>query len=284
MEATFVTEKNQELFEPALPEGLKDRAGLIIGAIDDEETACGVAAFEETDMPDGSGKVINLLYIYVDPEYREMGAGMRMVSLAIQYARNYSFGAIQAQIPRTPEYLPVFRLLEDAGFTQDEEEDQVLWRVPLKYFEEPFFKKEVEAKEKIFFLEDLDSKRWESVIRMAQEKLGKTGARMFDIRTRAAYSEELSCVAFDKGDPVGGVLVEKAPDGDIVIEMAVLLENNVKLFFKMMKEVCIRLKDREGEDAVLQFIPAYETEELLVNNSVREHGARTYLAYQCFVV
>ncbi len=146
------------------------------------------------------------------------------------------------------------------------------------------FKKEVEAKEKIFFLEDLDSKRWESVIRMAQEKLGKTGARMFDIRTRAAYSEELSCVAFDKGDPVGGVLVEKAPDGDIVIEMAVLLENNVKLFFKMMKEACIRLKDREGEDAVLQFIPAYEAEKLLVNNSVREHGARTYLAYQCFVV
>ena len=284
MEATFVNAKNAVMFVPGLPDELIRRAGLITGAITSDETACRVAAFEEQTALHGSEAVLNLLYIYVQQDHRRMGAASRMLSLAMRYAETKGISAIQAQYPRTPEMLPVFRLLEYMGFEQDDNEDMVLWRVSLKYFEEPFMMKEVRTSLKIRFLEDIDSRTRKGLRVSVQEEIRKGSDRITRIALGTAYDEFLSCVVFAGEDMEGCCLIREGHGGDIILDSVMLRNGNVKVFFEMMRAVCIRIRKKHGEDAMLRFIPSDETENMLVSRFVRDNGEYTNLVYHFYAV
>ncbi len=84
MLATLITEENKDEFLRAVPDKIREKCDLFIGAVDEEsDTACGVIASEL--FQEGS---IIIRHIYVDENYRDKGAGRAMITLLMDVAKN----------------------------------------------------------------------------------------------------------------------------------------------------------------------------------------------------
>ena len=136
MKATLINRTNAVFFLPVIPEEIAHEATVLIGVQDDEETACGVLAASGQSYGKGEGNVLNLLFIYVHPDYQGQGAGTEMMNFLIRYAEEKGYAGIQAQYPSTREMMPLWRFLNNLGFETDpEEEVDAIYRIPYFLYE-----------------------------------------------------------------------------------------------------------------------------------------------------
>ncbi|MBQ7614028.1 MAG: GNAT family N-acetyltransferase [Butyrivibrio sp.] len=261
-----------------MPDVLVYEATVLIGAIDDDGAACGVLAASEQPYGDNGEKVMNLLYLYVHPDYRSKGAGTKMLSLLTEYAQDKDFTGIQTQYPASGERMTLWTFLANKGFgAVTDEADETQYRFPLLCLKDKLVSKTIKTREKLVFLEDMSKTQW-SMLRHYVDKMQKKDSG-FLLLLRKAYSQKYTCVAFDKEEVSGCVMVTISGNGDIELKKIFCDGENTRLLARMLSEVGKRISADQGDEAIISFIPT-PTSKSITALLLKEGVERNDLAYQ----
>ncbi|MCR4589312.1 MAG: GNAT family N-acetyltransferase [Lachnospiraceae bacterium] len=279
MKATFINVKNAEYYLPVLPEDMIYRATILIGAEDDEGTACGILAACEQPFGNDAESVINLLFIYVHSEYRNMGAGTAMISLLTERAIKSGMAGIQVQFQAEGERMTLWNFLKNKGFnTVRGEMDETDYKIPFRLISERLANRSFKVSENVVFLEDVNRIQWNR-FQMYMNDCRKADIKgSFTLLPRNSYSQRYSCLAFNKEEVDACGLVTECGTGNIEFRNFYLAGKKRKILGKMLKEIAERIEKDRGMDVMIRVIPGATAEK--VNAILSDNGVTsTDLAY-----
>ena len=205
MTGTLINESNSDYFLPVIPTDILVSSDMFIGVIDDEYgTACGVLAAEASE-----GHTLLIRYIYVAEEFRNKGAGEKLVMTFLEAAQEMEAEYILCTHSRGNESDGIEELLSRCGFVKDHEQTMPIFGV---YPKELTLKKKNEKAANIVILPlgKIDDKMWQiGGINWKNEKGPINGLNAL-LYKKEKYDERLSFAAFDtKEDLIGMLLVSK---------------------------------------------------------------------------
>ncbi len=241
MVATFVTEENSEEFLGIVPQEIKDKCNLFIGAVDeDTDTACGVLACEI--FQEGS---LVIRYVYVDEEYRDRGAGRAMMIFLIDVAKNADVFSAYANVTTL--------------YDEDDEDDMNAVRVLLDScgFDE-------ESLGKIFSMKLSDAKQIKRRKGPLTFPLGTIGDNEWNkliqidayAEEREKYNSEYSILSFDKKQDCDGAILVKDIGEVPMIDCIVTAKDDEADIKEMLIDCAIReMKSKlQDDDKIYVFI------------------------------
>lgn len=270
MRTTYINSENAVYYVTILPDELAYSASVLIGVEDDEGTACGVLAAGEQKYGKTQEKIINLLYIYVHPDYRGLGAATEMLALLDEYGLKNGFTGIQAQYLASNETMNLWRFLNHNGFESDEEPSEYMYRLPFRAWEKMIVAAKIKVPDKLVWLKDFDSSQKQSFANYV-----KDGKRL----PLEAYNKNLSLCAFDESNKLkAGALTVDCHNGDIDLREIFHIGENTKLFGKVIGELLEKIKTERGEEIYIRFIPVVD-DKLLTALDV-EGVEKSELLYQ----
>ncbi len=261
MKCTRIEEKNESYFMDLIPEELIDDRTLIkLGAVDDQGYACAGCAFGLDE------RVVNLKWLYTDPENRDMGAASVILSKIIEMSKELDLDGIVADFYSDSEAMDIF--LEHRGFLVGM--DNSIYRIPMEDIiggnGREVFGKSDNSDGHIMVLSE----------REALKKLTELSIEN-DINP-VAFSEmtpEHSLIRIDEnGKPTGCILTHKNSDGEIKLDYlintgaksgAVELLGGLYDVLSGLESTDFYVSFREGASGVLPFV------ERLTGNSIDEY-------------
>lgn len=281
MKATFITEENADMFIPSIPKRILDHATLLIGAIADDQTACGFMAIEEPPYRLQTDKIMDLLYLYVAPEYRNMGAATEMFTLLIKYSFANEFIGIQTRYPRTVKLLHLFRFLTNVGFEQEEELDDIgLYRIPVNTFLESMPQKITAPGTRLVFLSDLEQTDWIRFQEFMKNQIAQNDPEAIDVLPISDYIASLSCIGYENDEPVCCFLLTDEGDNDWRLDGLYIKEKKLRILGYMLSEVCARMEETLSQDPHIYIVESGKTETHMISDQMRQNGEKTNLLYQ----
>ena len=277
MEATYINLNNALFFLSILPEELIFSSTILIGAVDDEGTACGVLVAKEQKYGKKDEKIINLLFIYVHPDFREKGAATAMLNLLEQYGRSRECVGIHAKYLVTDDMMTLWSYLESNGFETDEEGfSDMLFRIPYALLEKLIPSRKIKIPEKIVRLKDINRDQKNNFLQYSKHK---------QLLPIGAYNDTLSTFAFDASENIkAGVLIIDSPSGDIDFREMLLIGNNPKILGVVLIDVLEKIKKERGEDVYIRIVSDVNSYEKMLSFLNLEGVEKTELVYQLKVI
>ncbi len=235
MIATLITEKNEDSFLSAVSADIQKKADLLIGAVDEEtDTACGLLMAEAD-----SGHSLTIRFIYVEPEWRNRGAGYEMVRFLEEVAEELGVSEINCTQTKlfndesSADVDLISALLYDCGFYDISTEDCIYSVNVSDLIESEHTENKggieknphnelsyTKARHKICHLSKISKKKWQSVVKDYYEYMTPNDGRdPYEIGSRDQYDADLSIFSFDEeGNCTGVLLVQSDEDKSLLSE------------------------------------------------------------------
>lgn len=240
----YLSSLPKEITAGSLPEHL-----LVIAAVDGEkEKLCGMI------VADASRAEWDLIYIYVDSDYRRQGIGTGMIYLLWQTAiGTMAEGVMTTYIKHTAEPEEIDRFFEEMGAVITETHE--LYRTHVKSLEESF-RQPVSGRPGVMVkkLSDIPDHMWTKLRQKlisrgeeVSEEVVKDNLPVFiDPGDRNSYNDELSFAYINQTGDISGVILVSEKKGGILIDYLVMLEKGASSKKALMMLLA------EAVDAALQ--------------------------------
>ena len=213
MTGTLITDRNREFFLHAVEKQIIDEGDIFIGVIDeDSNTACGVLVAKEQE-----GLSLDITYLYVAKEWRNKGAGTKLIDTLRNVADSLEAERIVCTNARGIYEDEVSSLLESCGFAKDTDQTYPIYRVKPADIEIKGTGKASKAG-RLISLKDISDDEWAALPKEWSKASGDEmtlDALMTDKKT---YNGEKSCLSFGHDGKLNGVFLLAGDEGDYSLE------------------------------------------------------------------
>ena len=264
MYSTYITEDNFGYFAPIIPPDVQERADMLIGCLDDEDLACGVCGL----MIDENVSFAKILWIYVSPESRRMGAADSMLHLVYEIAENLEVDHIEIEYFRTGETEVTYALFEGQGFLEaDADECLHEYTAPIRSFKEkvPQTVKLSEGN-KVVSLANTTANQWTVYDEFLEQLVEDGEPFVVPPLSKEQYHPEFSSVLLEGDKIVGCVMIaaEETAEGVIDVEYVRMEGGNVKNLLAVLSRSLYKMEKAYDEEKLLRMVAAGEDGEKLI--------------------
>lgn len=267
MITTLITQSNSASFLPVVSDEALYDCDLFIGAIDEtKDMAVGVLGVEA--VYDHS---LAIRYIYVDEDYRRMGAGTALLKRLKDVASKMDAASLICTHINSSESNGVYELLSSAGFEEDLDSVPV-YSADLADIEV----RGVKSKYRIIQLKSLYSEEWADFIKdWSMGSIKNPEGDTADIFERGFYDPLHSYMAYSGSLLVGELLSVKTPDGYWISHFGARGDDaNAIMYELIVKAVSYA---RENLDEGTQITICTDSSKMLniFNNLTRDRSIKT---------
>lgn len=243
MTGTLVVESNIKFFLPILDieKDQIDGSQLIIGVIDEKSgAACGVLRAEA-----GDAEELFVRYIYVDEQYRNLGAGTELVRFLLDIAGEMPVKSIRCFYIRSKENGYLYDVFDNAGFVDESD-----------------FLDEYLVKESDFDLEELKAEP-KGVKTFRLSEVPEDIRAFLPVQQPGYYDEDRSILAIDNNGSKGTILFHPFGEYLELDSLTVHGDNQSMILYALIREAVTNSREMGGDKWVLINVNSDKTKEIL---------------------
>ncbi len=245
MIATIISEENAGAFLPVIPTEALTRSDVFFGAVEENENiACGVIAAQALE-----NHILSISFLYVDPSFRNMGAGHALVSALIDFAEMTGVVSVICShhdgLDRNSEL--ICRLLKSCNFSTLEYTRNCTYTIAIN----DISIKKVKPFGSIVPLRSVSKAAFSDYAKKVQQlRRDDSGGTVVSLNAISDYDKDISLMCLDSNkNPVGAILFFAEPDGLYLADFRGFGTKTPKIMYSLLQTAYERASDLLPSDS-----------------------------------